>query len=215
MNIYKSSNKTISGVCAGFAEEIGMDAAIVRFFVTLLCLIWPYLAIVYFVLAIVMPDREGQGDSGAGQSAAPLLSPNRLMLLSTIAASMSCGLAISHFAFGVAATSSLTFGFLLMASGVSFIFDALTLRTPLVKSPRVYLGAVLLAGGLAASAVSFTSFTLNLGSMERTTQFMGPAIVLAVFVNLLFPSKRATTVIWLVLLMLIIGFSIYLAFLEN
>jgi phage shock protein PspC (stress-responsive transcriptional regulator) len=47
----------ISGVCGGIAEYLGWDATIIRIlFVILTFLLWGAPILIYFILALVMPD---------------------------------------------------------------------------------------------------------------------------------------------------------------
>jgi phage shock protein PspC (stress-responsive transcriptional regulator) len=51
------TDKMLAGVCGGFAEYLGWDATLVRvLFVILLFLGYGSPILVYFILAIVMPD---------------------------------------------------------------------------------------------------------------------------------------------------------------
>lgn len=58
--LMRSTNKTISGVCAGFAEYLDMDPTIIRAvyaIVTLFSAGFPGI-ILYIVLALIMPQRQ-------------------------------------------------------------------------------------------------------------------------------------------------------------
>lgn len=51
------TDKMISGVCGGIAEYVGWDATIIRIlFVILTFLLWGAPILIYFILALVMPD---------------------------------------------------------------------------------------------------------------------------------------------------------------
>ena len=56
----KSSNKMISGVCAGLAEYMGMDITLARVIYAALTFFTMGLpgVILYFILAIIMPNPE-------------------------------------------------------------------------------------------------------------------------------------------------------------
>lgn len=57
----KSENRMLSGVCAGIAEYLGWDATLVRVVYALLSLCsagFPGL-LIYIILAILMPSKEG------------------------------------------------------------------------------------------------------------------------------------------------------------
>lgn len=59
MQLKKSSNKLISGVCAGIAEHFGWDVTIVRLAYVLASIFlaaFPGL-IIYIILAIIMPEK--------------------------------------------------------------------------------------------------------------------------------------------------------------
>lgn len=48
----------ISGVCGGIAQYLGWDSTLVRIlFVVLTFLVWGVPIILYFILALVMPER--------------------------------------------------------------------------------------------------------------------------------------------------------------
>lgn len=56
----KSTDKKISGVCAGFAEYLDTDPTLIRALyaiVVFLTGIFPFV-IAYFVLAMIMPDKH-------------------------------------------------------------------------------------------------------------------------------------------------------------
>jgi|TARA_B100000508_G_C11370634_1_gene233539 phage shock protein PspC (stress-responsive transcriptional regulator) len=53
----KSKDKMLAGVCGGLAEYLGWDPTIVRIiFVILAFSSFGFALVVYFILAIVMPD---------------------------------------------------------------------------------------------------------------------------------------------------------------
>ncbi|MBN2732322.1 MAG: PspC domain-containing protein [Balneolaceae bacterium] len=52
-----TTDKMISGVCGGIAEYLGWDATVVRIlFVILTFLLWGGTILLYFILALVMPE---------------------------------------------------------------------------------------------------------------------------------------------------------------
>lgn len=58
MNLYRSNNKIIAGVCAGIAEHFGLDIGTVRL-ITLILIIFGGISIwVYIILWIIMPSRR-------------------------------------------------------------------------------------------------------------------------------------------------------------
>ena len=51
------TDKMISGVCGGIAEYLGWDSTFVRIlFVILTFLLWGGTILIYFILALVMPE---------------------------------------------------------------------------------------------------------------------------------------------------------------
>ena len=57
----KSENRMLSGVCGGIAEYLGWDATLVRVVYALLSICsagFPGL-LIYIILAILMPNKEG------------------------------------------------------------------------------------------------------------------------------------------------------------
>ncbi len=57
--LYKDSqNKTICGVCAGLSEYLNLDVSIVRILWTILCLAYGSGIVLYFVCAIILPDKK-------------------------------------------------------------------------------------------------------------------------------------------------------------
>ena len=51
-----STDKKIFGVCGGIAEYFGIDSTIVRIIWTILTFIWGSGVILYFIVALIMPD---------------------------------------------------------------------------------------------------------------------------------------------------------------
>ena len=51
-----STDKKIFGVCGGIAEYFGIDSTIVRIIWTILAFIWGSGVILYFIVALIMPD---------------------------------------------------------------------------------------------------------------------------------------------------------------
>ncbi|MCL1802106.1 MAG: PspC domain-containing protein [Eubacteriaceae bacterium] len=203
MNIYKSVDKMLGGVCSGFAEKLGIEAAAVRIGFLLMCIVWPYMVLVYFSLAIIMPEKEDTEDK---DTAVPMLSPSRVYLATTIAACLACGVAIARYLYGIRLNTGIYASFLLMASGICFIFDALTLKA--LKSPRVFLGAISLwIGLLLSSTLFFAARELEFDPLNQIIEFMGPAIATGVFVNLVLPSRKATVAIWVILAVFVAGFA--------
>ena len=63
--LYKSTNnKMLSGVCAGFADFIGIDPTIVRVIVSFFTGGFPGV-IIYIMLAIIIPEDNGMIDTDA------------------------------------------------------------------------------------------------------------------------------------------------------
>ncbi|MBQ3801994.1 MAG: PspC domain-containing protein [Treponema sp.] len=63
--IYKSSQKTLCGVCGGIAEYFNLDPTIVRLLWVVLTLAGGSGIIAYIVCALVIPDRpSSQADWG-------------------------------------------------------------------------------------------------------------------------------------------------------
>jgi phage shock protein PspC (stress-responsive transcriptional regulator) len=57
--LYKDiSRKKISGVLAGFSDYINGDVTLVRVLFVLITIELPILIIVYFIFAIIMPDKQ-------------------------------------------------------------------------------------------------------------------------------------------------------------
>lgn len=56
--LYKiKSEKKVSGVCAGIAEFLEIDVTIVRVLAAFLILAWGTGIVLYFILAIILPDK--------------------------------------------------------------------------------------------------------------------------------------------------------------
>lgn len=57
--LYKSENKKICGVCAGFAEYIDCDPVLIRVIYILIAFFTGLIPglILYFILAAIIPDR--------------------------------------------------------------------------------------------------------------------------------------------------------------
>lgn len=56
--LYRSANKTICGVCAGFAEYLNLDTTLVRLlWIVSFFLVGPISFIAYFVACVMMPMR--------------------------------------------------------------------------------------------------------------------------------------------------------------
>ena len=51
-----STDKKIFGVCGGIAEYFGIDSTIVRIIWTILAFVWGSGVILYFIVALIMPD---------------------------------------------------------------------------------------------------------------------------------------------------------------
>ena len=51
-----NTDKKIFGVCGGIAEYFGIDSTIVRIIWTILTFIWGSGVILYFIVALIMPD---------------------------------------------------------------------------------------------------------------------------------------------------------------
>ena len=51
-----NTDKKIFGVCGGIAEYFGIDSTIVRIIWTILAFVWGSRVILYFIVALIMPD---------------------------------------------------------------------------------------------------------------------------------------------------------------
>lgn len=57
--LYRSNNRVIAGVCAGLAEEFGLDVKLVRIItVVAALLLCGAVAIAYLILAILLPTKN-------------------------------------------------------------------------------------------------------------------------------------------------------------
>ena len=57
--LYKDvSRKKISGVLAGFSDYINGDVTLVRVLFVLLTIELPIFIVIYFVFAVIMPDKQ-------------------------------------------------------------------------------------------------------------------------------------------------------------
>ncbi|WP_160686487.1 PspC domain-containing protein [Clostridium sp. C2-6-12] len=57
--LYKDiSRKKISGVLAGFSDYINGDVTLVRVLFVLITIELPILIVIYFIFAILMPDKQ-------------------------------------------------------------------------------------------------------------------------------------------------------------
>lgn len=57
--LYKLSNKRIlAGVCAGIADASGFDPTIIRIIAAVIGVYWPFLILVYLILAIILPEKS-------------------------------------------------------------------------------------------------------------------------------------------------------------
>jgi len=203
----------VGGICSGFAEAIGISPTPVRIAVALMFIFWNYLAIVYFLLAIVMPEAESaETASGPAAHQGPLITPGRLMMLSTVFACVSCGIAITRNVFGIRNIGILTIGFFVLASGLAFLFDALTLRSKLLSPSRAFFGMVLICMGVVMTLAALKYRLEWNGSswiaLKAMAASIGPPVVVGVFINLLFPSRWVTASIWVALFAIVLYFLI-------
>lgn len=57
--LYKDvSRKKISGVLAGFSDYINGDVTLVRVLFVLITIELPILIVIYFIFAVIMPDKQ-------------------------------------------------------------------------------------------------------------------------------------------------------------
>jgi len=56
--LYKSKNKVIAGVCAGFAEYFDLDPTLVRVLWAIVSLIYGVGILAYIIAWIIMPEKK-------------------------------------------------------------------------------------------------------------------------------------------------------------
>lgn len=58
-SLYKDSkNGLFFGVCAGLSEKIGIDVTVFRVIVFFLCWLYGVGLLIYFLLAVLLPDKN-------------------------------------------------------------------------------------------------------------------------------------------------------------
>lgn len=66
INIYRSNNRVIAGVCGGLAEYFNINPTLVRIITFVLVFIYGLSIWVYIILWIIMPSRYGGSNNGIG-----------------------------------------------------------------------------------------------------------------------------------------------------
>jgi len=53
-----SSKRVLAGVCAGIADSSGVDPTIIRIIAAVICIYFPFLILLYLLLAIILPEKS-------------------------------------------------------------------------------------------------------------------------------------------------------------
>ena len=64
INIYRTNNRVIAGVCGGLAEYFHIDPTIIRIITFILIFIYGLSIWIYIILWIIMPSRYGGSNNG-------------------------------------------------------------------------------------------------------------------------------------------------------
>lgn len=211
MNLYKSKDKKISGVCGGIAEHFGLNKTIVRVTAALLCVRWPYALLIYMVLTIVLPEKfeDAQYSDGAraNQSYSFLI-----LLISSIILSTIIGTVISVAVFKFALSLQLIAGFAVLSGGIYLASDGLLQKRNELgggRATKLLFGTILIFAGCVSTLASFGTVVLTINDMIDSFCFLWPFAFVAAGVNLLLPTKKVTIFVWISVAAIIVLYALY------
>ena len=229
--LYKNSaKKIISGVCYGIAEAINIDPSIVRIVTAALCIYWPVLVLVYLVLALILPDKsvvvntpqQSASDSRsetfqqkAEQQSTTATSFSRSgstgVVFSILLICSGIGLFITRVVFDYAIGLSDFITFATLGLGIYLIISGIVESDDpkLQRKTKIIVGSLII---LFCVLWIFNLFGLNIFSVINLFSSIGylwPLFIIAIGINVLLPTRKASAIIWLTLIVIIFFYTIF------
>jgi len=231
--LYKnSSNKIISGVCSGIAEAIQIDPTIVRIIAAALCIYWPISVLIYLLLAIILPEKPygmKSSDSSASEDETeqkqhqessntqqpfrtkPPASGSTAIVFAIILICSGIGLFVTRviFNYAIGFSDFITFvtlgiGIYLIVSGIVESDDAHSQRTT-----KIVAGTVIVLFCLLWIFNIFGFNLLSVNDLFGSIRYLWPLLIIAIGINVLLPTRKASAIIWLGLIVVIVIYTIF------
>ncbi|MCL1912354.1 MAG: PspC domain-containing protein [Eubacteriaceae bacterium] len=211
MDLFKSNDRIISGVCGGFAERIGLNSFVVRITTLLIFIAVPYILPAYVMLALLLPDKPPQtgeeppAPAYSGFSAVQSAKES----IASVAVCTLLGVLISGLYFGIDVTFNTIISFGVLSLGLYMLFDNIFDRSSYRKTARLPVGLLIFIVGIVFLLGSFNIIVLSLTNILNSIKYLSPIIVVAIGVNFLLPQKKASIAIWLVVLLAVVVYTFY------
>lgn len=231
--LYKNSaNKIISGVCSGIAESIKIDPTIVRIVAAAICIYWPIFILAYLILAVILPDKatvmyqtkqsENPAESSENNDSSsqktdqmppgtpPVSSKSTGIIFAVILICSGVGLFITRVVFNYAIGFSDFLTFVTLGIGIYLIVSGLIEK----DDPKPQRKAKIITGFVILLICLFWIFDIfgyNIFSINEflsSIRYLWPLFIIAVGLNVLMPTRKASAIIWLSLIVLIVIYTV-------
>ena len=215
--LHKSdTDKKLGGVCAGIAETLDIDISVVRIAAFFLCVIYPVMLIVYFLLAIFLPSKTNSNEVSvqSNESIPPQITPEGRSsfalwaFISTVFCA-SLGYAVCKKC-GLAANIDSVILFAVLAAGLYIFFSGLCepSQNRNHKITKISIGAVISVMCISRALDKFSLTFLPFNYLTLSAFYFWPLLMVAFGLTVIISNKKIATAVWVTIFVLLVIFSV-------
>lgn len=222
--LHKSdTDKKLGGVCAGIAETLDIDISVVRIAAFFLCVFYPVMLIVYFLLAVFLPSKKSceaavstkpkESDTDEDTSE----SRNSFALWAFISAAFCVLLGcVVCKKCGLSANIDSAVIFAMLASGLYVFFSGICepYKNENSKITKISIGAVISVMCISKALDKFAFTFLPFNYLALSAFYFWPLLTLALGLTVIISNKKIATAVWVTIFVLLVIFSIVSRFLT-
>lgn len=214
--LHKSdTDKKLGGVCAGIAETLDTDISVVRIAAFFLCVLYPVMLIVYFLLAIFLPSPKdsaktsNQSEAVSSEESEESHGSFALWAFVSVLFCIIFGCAVSK-RFALADGIDSVIIFTVLSTGLYIFFSGICEpnSNESSKITKTSIGAVISVMCISKALDKFAFNFLPFNYLAISAFYFWPLIIAAFGVTIIISNKKIATAVWVAIFILIVIFSV-------
>ncbi len=216
--LHKSdTDRKLGGVCAGIAETLDIDISVVRIVAFFLCVLYPVMLIVYFLLAVFLPSKKNcsnihpQESEQPQTNAEPCANRSAFALWAFISSAfcVALGCAVCK-GCGLTANIDSAIVFAMLAAGLYIFFSGLceSAQNENSKITKISIGAVISVMCISKALDKFALTFLPFNYLALSAFYFWPLLMVALGLTVIISNKKIATAVWVTIFILLVIFSI-------